>query len=70
MFDTCQPQSKYNIHGAPKKMPKMLRFFVTARRAIYESSQDIFDSLVANKGNDKALSGMFKFGKSGDEIPF
>jgi len=63
MFDTCQPQSKYNIHGAPKKMPQMLKFFVTARRAIHGSAQDIFDSLVANGGNDKALLGLFKYGK-------
>jgi hypothetical protein len=56
--------------GKPKKMPKMLKFFETARRAIYNSAKDIFNSLVANKGNDKALSGMFKHGKSSDEIPF
>jgi len=64
-----EPKLIYKI-GAPKKMPKMLRFFVTARRAIHDSAQDIFNGLVANKGNDKALSGMFKFGKSGDDVPF
>jgi len=63
------PKLIYKI-GPPKRMPQMLKFFVTARRAIYNSVNDIFSSLVANGGNDKALLGMFKYGKSSDEIPF
>jgi len=49
--------------GAPKKMKKKLQFFATARRAIYRKMQLVFDKLVANGGDDKALSGLFKYGK-------
>jgi hypothetical protein len=56
--------------GAPKRMPKMLRFFITARRAIYESAQNHFNNLIANRGSDRALLGQFKYGKSNDGIPF